>query len=72
MINVVCPSFLDVGVRIVHILLMSYAGEQARNDFRCGNEQSSERDNGVWDDVDDRDWDGDGDGFAPDLTKCYD
>ncbi|CAG8982361.1 hypothetical protein HYALB_00013990, partial [Hymenoscyphus albidus] len=31
-ISLVCPYFLDVGVRIVHMLLMSWAGEQARND----------------------------------------
>jgi len=27
--SLACPYFLDVGVRIVHMLLMSYAGEQA-------------------------------------------
>jgi hypothetical protein len=27
------PYFLDFGVRIVHVLLMSWAGEQARKDF---------------------------------------
>jgi len=26
------PYFLDVGVRIVHILLMSWAGDQAQKD----------------------------------------
>jgi hypothetical protein len=31
-ISLVRPYFLDVGVKIVHILLMSWAGEQARND----------------------------------------
>ncbi|KAG9228547.1 hypothetical protein BJ875DRAFT_526349 [Amylocarpus encephaloides] len=28
-----CPYFLDFGVRIVHMLLMSWAGEQARRDL---------------------------------------
>ena len=32
-ISLVRPYFLDFGVRIVHILLMSWAGEQARNDL---------------------------------------
>jgi len=31
-ISLVYPYFLDVGVRIVHMLLMSWAGEQARKD----------------------------------------
>jgi hypothetical protein len=32
-ISLVHPYFLDVGVRIVHMLLMSWAGEQARQDL---------------------------------------
>jgi len=32
-ISLVRPFFLDVGVRIVHMLLMSWAGEQARKDL---------------------------------------
>lgn len=32
-ISLVNPFFLDVGVRIVHMLLMSWAGEQARKDL---------------------------------------
>ena len=32
-ISLVNPYLLDVGVRIVHMLLMSWAGEQARKDF---------------------------------------
>jgi signal recognition particle subunit SEC65 len=32
-ISLVCPYFLDLGVRIVHMLLMSWAGEQARKDL---------------------------------------
>ncbi|KAH6698225.1 hypothetical protein BKA61DRAFT_583388 [Leptodontidium sp. MPI-SDFR-AT-0119] len=32
-ISLVRPYFLDVGVRIVHMLLMSWAGEQARKDL---------------------------------------
>jgi hypothetical protein len=32
-ISLVRPHFLDVGVRIVHMLLMSWAGEQARKDL---------------------------------------
>jgi hypothetical protein len=32
-ISLVRPYFLDVGVRIVHMLLMSWAGEQARRDL---------------------------------------
>jgi hypothetical protein len=32
-ISLVCPYFLDFGVRIVHMLLMSWAGEQARKDL---------------------------------------
>jgi len=32
-ISLACPYFLDVGVRIVHMLLMSYAGEQAQKDL---------------------------------------
>ena len=32
-VSLVRPYFLDFGVRIVHILLMSWAGEQAREDF---------------------------------------
>jgi hypothetical protein len=32
-ISLTCPYFLDVGVRIVHMLLMSWAGEQAQKDL---------------------------------------
>jgi hypothetical protein len=32
-ISLACPYFLDVGVRIVHMLLTSYAGEQAQKDL---------------------------------------
>jgi hypothetical protein len=32
-ISLACPYFLDVGVRIVHMLLMSWAGEQAQKDL---------------------------------------
>ncbi len=32
-ISLIRPYFLDLGVRIVHMLLMSWAGEQARNDL---------------------------------------
>jgi hypothetical protein len=32
-ISLVRPYFLDIGVRIVHMLLMSWAGEQAREDL---------------------------------------
>ncbi|KAG9228078.1 hypothetical protein BJ875DRAFT_390182, partial [Amylocarpus encephaloides] len=32
-ISLLCPYFLDFGVRIVHMLLMSWAGEQARTDL---------------------------------------
>ena len=32
-ISLACPYFLDVGVRIMHMLLMSWAGEQAQKDF---------------------------------------
>jgi len=32
-ISLVRPYFLDFGVRIVHMLLMSWAGEQARKDL---------------------------------------
>jgi hypothetical protein len=32
-ISLVRPYFLDVGVRIIHMLLMSWAGEQARKDL---------------------------------------
>jgi hypothetical protein len=32
-ISLVRPYFLDIGVRPVHILLMSWAGEQARKDL---------------------------------------
>jgi hypothetical protein len=32
-ISLACPYFLDVGVRIVHMLLMSYAGEQGTEGF---------------------------------------
>jgi hypothetical protein len=32
-ISLAYPYFLDVGVRIVHMLLMSYAGEQADKDL---------------------------------------
>jgi hypothetical protein len=32
-ISLVRPYFLDFGVRIVHILLISWAGEQARKDL---------------------------------------
>ena len=32
-ISLACPYFLDVGVRRVHMLLMSYAGEQAQKDL---------------------------------------
>jgi hypothetical protein len=32
-ISLICPYFLDFGVKIVHILLMSWAGEQARKDM---------------------------------------
>jgi len=32
-ISLVHPYFLDVGVRIVHMLLMSWTGEQAQNDL---------------------------------------
>ena len=32
-ISLVRPYFLNVGVRIVHILLLSWAGEQARKDL---------------------------------------
>jgi hypothetical protein len=32
-ISLVRPYFLDVGVRIVHMLLMSWSGEQARKDL---------------------------------------
>jgi hypothetical protein len=31
-LSLACPYYLDVGVRIVHMLLMSYAGEQAQKD----------------------------------------
>ncbi|KAH8799418.1 hypothetical protein F5884DRAFT_758446 [Xylogone sp. PMI_703] len=32
-ISLIRPYFLDVGVRIIHMLLMSWAGEQAREDL---------------------------------------
>jgi hypothetical protein len=32
-ISLACPYFLDVGVRIVHMLLMSWAGDQAQKDL---------------------------------------
>ena len=32
-ISLICPFFLDVGVKIVHMLLMPWAGEQARKDL---------------------------------------
>jgi hypothetical protein len=32
-ISLVRPYFLDIGVRIIHMLLMSWAGEQARKDL---------------------------------------
>jgi len=35
-ISLVCPFFLDFGVRIVYMLLMSWAGEQARKDLVLG------------------------------------
>ncbi|KAH8772338.1 hypothetical protein BGZ57DRAFT_942454 [Hyaloscypha finlandica] len=35
-ISLVRPFFLDFGVRIVHMLLMSWAGEQARKDLVLG------------------------------------
>lgn len=39
-ISLACPYFLDVGVRIVHMLLMSWAGEQAHkasvSNLGCG------------------------------------
>ena len=34
-ISLLRPYFLDVGVRIVHMLLMSWAGEQAHKDLGC-------------------------------------
>ncbi|RFU32574.1 hypothetical protein B7463_g3766, partial [Scytalidium lignicola] len=38
-ISLVRPFFLDVGVRIVHMLLMSWAGEQAREDLMLAMER---------------------------------